>query len=173
MKKIWWILLLALFLVGCGKEKSLETIGDVQDTPVIVTMQQPLVQLPPQMSTPVLESEESGKLFLCDDYSVTLQTVSGGDLSETIRNATGMNIEDLQILQTQNDDIKCYQWVWAANGENGIQVGRGCVLDDGAYHYVLTALADEEVSGKVQSAWNEIFTSFQVIPELEEINTGS
>lgn len=173
MKKLWWILLLALLLMGCGKEKSLETIGDVQDTPVIATMQQPLVQLPPDMATPVMESEKAGKLYLCDAYSVTVQTVPAGDLSETIRNATGMNREDLQILQTKKDDTKCYQWVWAANGENGIQVGRGCVLDDGAYHYVLTALADEEMSGEVQSAWKEIFASFQVIPELEEINTGS
>jgi len=173
MKKLWIIALAALLLAGCGGEKSLETITDVLDTPVVSTTQQILVQLPPELSTPALQNGEDGTLYLCEDYSVVVQTVESGDLARTIQNATGMKKEDLQIIQTQQGDAKRYQWVWSANGENGIQIGRGCILDDGAYHYVLTALVDEDLGKKVQPVWNEIFASFRLTPEKEDINTGS
>lgn len=173
MKKLWILLLAVLLLAGCSKQTSLETIGDVQDAPVAATMQQVLVDLPPELSTPTLQDEGAGKLHLCDDYTVMVQTLEAGDLKRTIQTATGMDMENLQIMQTKQDDVKRYQFVWASNGESGIQVGRGCILDDGAYHYVLTAMADESRSGKVQPTWQEIFASFRVIEETEKINTGS
>ena len=94
-------------------------------------------------------------------------------MARTIRNTTGMDKENLQIVKTQQGDAKRYQWVWSTTGENGIQVGRGCILDDGTYHYVLTALTDEGKTEKVQSQWKEIFASFTLATEREEISTGS
>lgn len=173
MKKLWVIPLIALLFAGCGKKQTLETITDVQDTPVVSTVQRIQVQLPPELSTPALQGETTGTLYLCDDYSVTVQTVESGDLRRTIRDATGMDKESLQIIQTRQGATKRYQWVWTANGENGAQVGRGCVLDDGAYHYVLTALADETAAEKVQPQWKEIFASFTLAAEREEVSSGS
>jgi len=173
MKKIWIIPLLVALLAGCSKQPALETVTDVPYTPVISTVQRILVQIPPELSSPALQSEQAGKLYLCDDYSVTIQTVESGDLEKTIRNATGMQKKDLQILQTRQGDTKRYQWVWTANSETGIQVGRGCVLDDGTYHYVLTALTNENTFEKIKPAWKEIFASFRLASEREEVSTGS
>ena len=173
MKKLWVIPILALLLAGCGGEKALETVSDGEDTPVIATEQRVLLQLPQELSSPVLQSEKTGTLYICDDYSVTVQTVAAGDLNATIRNATGMNKEDLQIMQTEELGVKRYRWVWAAGGENGVQVGRGCILDDGNYHYVLTALADEDKASAVQGSWQEMFKSFGLAQEREPISTGS
>ena len=173
MKKLWIIPLVAILLAGCGKEKILETVSDVQDTPVVATQRRIQLHLPEELSAPVLQSEETGTLYLCDDYSVTVQTMEAGDLQRTIRNSTGMEKEDLQIIQTRQGNAKRYQWVWTAVGEQGMQVGRTCVLDDGAYHYVLTALVDEDKAEKVQPQWKEIFTSFSLATEREEISTGS
>ena len=173
MKKLWWIPLVALLLAGCGDQTALETITDVPLAPAVATVRRIQIQLPPELSTPVLQEEEQGTLYLCDDYSVTVQTVQAGDLGKTIRDATGIAKENLQIMQTKRSDVKCYQWVWTANTETGIQVGRGCVLDDGAYHYVLTALADESIAGQVQPVWKEIFASFCLATEREEVSTGS
>ena len=173
MKKLWVIPLVVFLLAGCGKKENLETMSDVPVAPVAAMEQRIQLQLPPELSAPALESETAGKLYLCDDYSVTVQTVSAGDLDKTIRNATGIGREELQILQTRQGNAKRYQWVWSANGETGTQVGRGCVLDDGTYHYVLTAMADEEMAGKVSEQWREIFTSFSLATEREEISTGS
>lgn len=173
MKKIWLVVPLVLLIAGCSQQVSLETITDVPDTPVISAMQKALIQLPEELSTPVLESEENGTLYLCDDYALTVHTVQGGDLAKTIFNATGLDKETLQIIQTEQSGVKRYQWIWTTVGESGTQVGRGCVLDDGNYHYVLTALCGEEIAGELQSQWREIFASFRLTPEREAISTGS
>ena len=173
MKKLWVIPLLLLLLAGCGKKPALETVSDQLDTPAVATMQRIQLQLPPELSAPVLESKESGSLYLCDDYSLAVQTVESGDLQKTIRNLTGMQKDDLQIIQTQQGDIKRYQWVWSTTGENGAQVGRACILDDGTYHYVLTALCDEGKTEKVQTQWKEIFASFCLAAEREQVSIGS
>ena len=173
MKRFFVMVALVSLLAGCGKNTALETVTDVPDTPVVAAVQRMLLHLPEELSAPTLQNEETGTLYLCDDYSLALQTVSSGDLKKTILEATGMEKENLEILQTGNGNVKRYQWVWTATGETGIQVGRGCVLDDGTYHYVLTALADEAVSGKVQPVWKEIFASFGLSAEREEVSSGS
>ena len=173
MKKLWVIPLLAILLAGCGGKTALETVTDIPVAPVVAEMRRIQVQLPPELSSPALQEEKGGTLYLCDEYSVMLQTVQSGDLEKTLRDATGLSKADLQMIQTRRDDAKCYQWVWSANGETGTQVGRGCILDDGAYHYVLTALADEEAAKQAQPAWKEIFASFCLATEREEVSTGS
>ncbi|MBR4017363.1 MAG: membrane lipoprotein lipid attachment site-containing protein [Oscillospiraceae bacterium] len=173
MKKLWIILLATLVLSGCSKKDVLETVTDVQDTPAAVVAQRIQLYLPQELSAPVLQNEESGALYLCEDYAVSTQVLESGDLNKTIRSVTGMEKDSLQIIETKKQDSACYQWVWATGGENGIQLGRGCVLDDGVYHYVLTAQANEEAAGKIQDTWNEIFTSFSLATEREEISTGS
>ena len=173
MKKLWVILLVVLLIAGCEKKQTFETMADAPDTPVVSTERRIQVQLPPELSAPTLESEETGSLYLCDDYSVAIHTVESGDLQETIRTATGMEKDALQIIQTRQGDAKRYQWVWTTTGENGVQIGRGCVLDDGFYHYVLVAQADEHAASKVQEEWKEIFASFTLATEREEVSTGS
>lgn len=172
MKKMLAILLTVILLAGCGKKDVMETVSDVQSVPTAAIQQEILVYLPPELSVPALQDESAGELYLCDDYSVTVQTVASGDLAKTVRNATGMEKEDLQIIKTRQGDVVRYQWVWAANGERGIQVGRGCILDDGAYHYVLTALAEEGAAKRVQDTWKEMFASFR-LNGVEKISTGS
>lgn len=173
MKKLWMIPLVVLFLVGCGKKPALETITDVPDTPVVSAVQRIQMQLPPELSSPVLEGESGSSLYLCDDYTVAVQTLEAGSLQKTIRETTGMDKEKLQIIQTKQGNIKRYQWVWTTTGENGTQIGRACILDDGAYHYVLTALTDESKAEKLQPQWKEMFASFTLATEREEISTGS
>lgn len=173
MKKICLILLIAALLTGCSGKGSLETVSDVPYTPVMANQKRIQLQLPPELSAPVLENEESGSLYVCDTYSLTLQTVTSGDLKKTILDATGMDQGQLDVLQTHRGDAKCYQWVWSANSETGTQIGRACVLDDGTYHYILTAVADEKNGREVQPQWREIFASFSLATEKEPISTGS
>lgn len=173
MKRLFIVFLVVIFLTGCGKKPVLESVSDVLTAPAATVMRRVQIQLPPELSAPVMQDEQSGTLYLCDTYSVTLQTVESGDLEKTIRKVTGMDKKELQILQIRRGEAKCYQWIWAANAETGIQLCRGCILDDGAYHYVLTAQTDESTSQQVQSAWQEIFASFCLATEQEEVSTGS
>lgn len=173
MKKLWVILLAALLLCGCGKEETLETVSDVQTEQVMAKMQEIRVNLPPELSAPALQSQDGSTLYLCEDYSVMVQTLQAGDLAQTIRSVTGLEKENLQIQTTNQGSAKCYRFVWATTGEQGTQVGRACILDDGAYHYVLTAQADEGVTEKLQTTWKEMFASFCIAPEKEPVSTGS
>ncbi len=173
MKKLLIIPLIVLLLCGCSKETMLETVNDEQAEQVLAAVQRVQLHLPPELSTPALQSQENGTLYLCDDYSVTVQTLQSGDLIKTIRSTTGLDKENLQIQTTRQGTVKRHQFMWTANGEQGTEVGRTCILDDGVYHYVLTALAGEEAAGQVQETWREIFASFCLATEREPVSTGS
>lgn len=173
MKRLLAILLIVLLLCGCSKETMLETVTDDMAEPVVAAVQRVQLHLPPELSAPALQSQENGTLYLCDDYSVTVQTLPSGDLRKTIHTTTGLDKENLQIQTIAQGDVKRHQFMWTANGEQGIEVGRTCILDDGVYHYVLTALAGEEAAGQVQQTWREIFASFCLATEREPVSTGS
>ena len=173
MKKLCALLLFALLLTGCGGNDARETISDNHDVSTMAQMQTLAVQLPKELSAPVLESQTAGKLYLCDDYWVSVQTVSAGDLNQTVYNITGMQKDKLDIFQSKQGNVKRYQWVWSTTGEDGIEVGRACVLDDGNYHYIVTAQASEAVAGSLQEVWREMFASVRLSEEKDPFNTGS
>lgn len=173
MKKVWVLFAAALVLVGCGEQPTLETVADENIQAVSAVMQQVLLELPDTLSTPVMENSEQGALYLGDNYTLTLHTTQAGDLEDTLRQATGFSRKDLQLMQTGNRDIQRYECVWTAAGENENQVGRLCVLDDGAYHYVLTAMTGESQAGQLRQTWNTLFDSFRLVSTEIDVNTGS
>ncbi len=173
MKKWMGILMCGILLAGCSAQPVMETIGDVLDQPAMAPVQQVLLQLPEDVSAPAMESDAGEVFYQCDGYTLMLQTLPSGDLNRSIAAATGYEKEDLQLIQTHRDNAVCYQGVFVSAGEKGEQMGRLCLLDDGAYHYVLTAMAEAEEAGKLQEAWNELFTSFRLTETKEDVNTGS
>ena len=172
MKKCWIVLLALVMLTGCGQPAESETVSDVYAPQQQPAARQIMVQLPPEAFTPVLQTERES-LYLCDRYSISVGTYEAGDLQKTIQNATGYLPEDLQIQKTVQDGVSRYNFIWTAASEEGIQVGRSCILDDGNYHYVLTAMAEESVAGELQSTWHEVFSSFQLADKETDFNTGS
>lgn len=172
MKKCWIILLVLVLLSGCGQPASLETVSDVYEQQVLPREQRVMLQLPPEVYTPTLQTD-TGSLYLCDRYSVSLATCRAGDLQQTVQTAAGFLPENLQMQQTMQQQNKRYSFTWTAASEEGVQVGRGCILDDGYYHYVLTAMASEEDMGDLRETWHEIFASFRVTEDREDLSTGS
>ena len=155
-----------LLLSGCSPQKTMETVTDVYIQP----QQQPqqiLLELPQYSYVPVMEAGETDKMYLCDGYTVCIQTLESGDLDRTLRQVTGYNRQQLQLQQIGDR----YQCVYAAAGEEQTQVGRTCIIDDGAYHYALTVMAPAEQAGTLREEIQQIFQSFNV--SLEPISTGS
>ena len=171
MKILLTILILTLTLTACGAEPVLETIGDVPIQSVSAPAKQIIVDLPDGSITPAAGSTETGQLYICDDYVLTIVTAASGDLKKTVLDATGYTPEELQIIKTVQDTYDRYDTVWTAAGEEGQQIGRLCILDDGSYHYVLTAMTAAEQAGKLQPVWQDMFSSFRVTDE--NVNTGS
>lgn len=159
MRKWWVLLLLCLCLAGCAEEAVFERVEDDVVIPVMAEPKGISLTLPEEAVLPAMETD-SGRIYLCRDYDVSVQTLAGGDLQETIRSVSGYNRENLTVIETASGDLDCYEFVWTASGELGDQVCRCRILDDGSYHYVLTATADADMIGEYQEIWNGMFESF-------------
>lgn len=161
MKK-WLIFgLLAIFLTGCTPEPTMETISDTLEEPVMAEPREISVRLPGEASIPAIESD-AGRVYTCGDYDLAIQTLEGGDLDGTVRSLTGFGREELTVLETEQDGVKRYDFVWASAGDEGEQLGRGVILDDGSYHYTMTVLRDAEPTESLQVVWSDVFGSFSL-----------
>ena len=138
-------------------------MDDVSVQPVIAPMQQVQVSLPDEAAAPAMEDGAGSKIYLCDGYTVTVQTFSGGDLDKTLQQATGFSRESLTLLETGHDGVTRYDCAWSTMGEGGNQVCRGVVLDDGRAHYVVCVMAPESEAGAFRETWQNILSSVTLV----------
>ncbi len=161
MKK-WLILgMLLLLLTGCGTQEAMETVSDEYLVPVGVLLREVAVELPAEAASPAVESD-SGRLYLCNGYEISIQTLQAGDLNATVRAISGYDQQDLTVMYRPEAGIDRYEFVWACVGEDGDQVGRAAVLDDGANHYVLSVLGDADMAKQNQPVWVRMFQTFHL-----------
>lgn len=174
MKKLWIIAVCAFLLSGCTQPESLETVADPVVTPEIPEPMAAVFNMPPEAVQQTVAEENAGQLYICDGYTMTLQTVPGGDIRETLRNATGFLPSQLELIETRQGSAKEYQFVWTSVSDTGDQLCRGSVLDDGNYHYVLTAMAPYETAGVLsRGQWQEVFSSFRLMKPEDIVSSGS
>ena len=164
MKKCLTVVMLALLLAGCSEPKTFETMSDVYYEPETPVAAQISLTLPEDAAVSVMKNPLTGSIYLCDGYSVTVQTVSAGDLDATLRDTTGFPRENLLVMEREDGANRRYECVWAAAGEGEDQVGRAVVLDDGNYHYVLTVMAGADRAGDLAETWQQIIDSFSTAP---------
>ena len=159
MKRWGCICLFVILLSGCKAEETLETVSDEWIVPVMAQPREISVRMPEDLVLPVLE-QEGRQLYMGPNYEIMLETMAAGDLQATIRNLSGYEQEQLTILETDQGEWNRYEFVWTAAGEQGHRLGRAVILDDGDYHYCMTALRDAEESLIV---WQDVFQSFSLI----------
>ncbi len=164
MKKCWIILFLALLLTGCGAAETFETVADDLMQPAMAPAGELTVALPESAAAQVIRSEEGERLYLCDDYVLTIHTLDSGDLEETAKTLCGFGTDSLTMIETVSEDVKRYEWVWTSAGEGGDQMGRAVVLDDGNYHYCMTVMAEAEKAGALEKEWNGVLSSVSIAP---------
>ena len=151
----------SVLLAGCGAEETFETVSDVYAAPVSVQTKEISVSLPMEAAAPAVEGD-SGRIYLCEDYEITVQTMDAGNLDASVRSVCGYGRDDLTIMETASDQLKRYEFVWASVGETGDRVGRAAILNDGIHHYVLSVLGDEESAEEHSAVWQDMFRSFSV-----------
>lgn len=157
--KRWLWLLLPVLLCGCGAAETVETVTDEWLVPAMAQPREVTVRLPEDLTMPVME-QGSRRLYLAEDYELLVETVSAGDLDATIQSLSGYERDRLTVMETRQGDVRRYEFVWTTTGEQGQQLGRGVILDDGSYHYCLSALRDPEESLIV---WQDVFGSFALV----------
>lgn len=157
MKKVSILLALLLLLTGCGGNEVFERVEDVY-APVAETPKKLALSLPKDAAVATV-SGSSGTLYLCDGYTVAVETLSGGDLNRTFKTITGFSSDRLTVMAREKDGITAYRCVWTSAGEGGDQVGRSLILDDGAFHYAVTVMASASDATVLQDAWQSLFQS--------------
>ena len=161
MKRILVILLCLLCFTGCNATETMETISDDLTVSAGATASEITVSV--ERDGAVLFCGEDGsKLYLCDGYSVMVQTLKGGDVAKSVQAVTGFPKENLTVMQTEKNGIVSYEYVWCATGEGEDQICRGVLLDDGAYHYAVTVMADYTQAGQLQSTWENVLNSVEL-----------
>lgn len=159
MKRIWCFLLAGVLFCGCSGEQVTETVCDELLLSAMAPQKELSVKLPAHAAKATLAAEDGAQLYFCDDYTLTVQTCTAGDLNRTARELCGYGATQLTVLETKLGGVKRYDWTWTSAGESGAQVGRAAVLDDGDYHYCLTVMADEAEGGSLDSQWDTLFAS--------------
>ena len=172
MKKLIVLLLLTSMLLGCGAEETFEIVEDVIPVEPVAAPQQFFVSLPDDALTPTFQ-DDSEELYVCQGYTISKQILPSGDLEKTVNNLTGLSREDLQIIQTFDENADRYDLVWTTAGEECLQLGRACILDDGNYHYVLSSLAEEETAGQLRDVLQDMYDSCKLLDPDINLSTGS
>lgn len=158
MKRCLCLLLCMWCLTGCTAEVY-ETLGDVEHVVgTVAPMRKVVMELPGDAA--VLTASGGNTMYSCQDYTLALQTLPGGDLHATIQSVSGFEKSQLMVMETVCGDHKRYEFVWIAAGEGGDTICRAAVVDDGSYHYCVTAMAQEEAAGDLREEWNAVFASF-------------
>lgn len=164
MKK-WCIVAVAagLLLSGCGTQTTFETIADEVSQQVLAVPREMKVQLPSESAVFTMESPAHRTLYDCDGYIAATQSLPGGDVSSTLKEVTGYTLDQLKPVETEAGVYQRYDFVCTMAGENGDEVCRGTLIDDGSYHYVLTLTAQAEQVHDLEKTWKEITESFMII----------
>ena len=172
MKKLIVLCLLAALLTGCKAQETFETVEDLPVVETTAVAKQFFVALPEDAATPTFQSETE-EIFVCEDYTISKQILESGDLERTFQTLTGKNREDLEVIQTAQETHDRYDFVWTSAGEEGLQLGRACILDDGNYHYTLTTMTREESFDEVRETIQDIFDSCKLLDPDVNLSTGS
>lgn len=161
MKKLCLIIALALILTGCGAQETFETVNDPMDVAAVAQEGTIIVNLPQEAAANAMESED-GTLYLCGSYHVVVQTLPGGDLDATLRAVTGYGRDAVSVMETERFGMDRYDFVWTASSEQGDQVGHGCVISDGSYHYCVSTMGSAEDYLQYEDQWEALFSSFYI-----------
>ena len=159
LKKWIAIGICAVLLTGCASP-TFETLGDIPHQQVAAPVPRKVVLTLPDGAVKSVWSGEGDTMYLCEDYTVHLQTLDSGDLKSSIRQLSGFDNDQLTLMQSRCGDHDRNEWVWTAAGEGGDVICRCTVLSDGSFHYAMTLTADASAAGKLTQEWNDIMSTF-------------
>lgn len=163
MKRCCILLILVLLMSGCQTEMPSETVSDELLIAVDGPMAELVLALPEEAAEQTMMGEDTDRLYFCDGYTLCVQTLKGGDLSASVRSLCGYDLEAVDLIKTPSDGVKRYDWVWTSASEDGDQLGRAVLLDDGVYHYCVSTMADTNGVGDLVAQWNSIFSSVNLL----------
>ena len=173
MKIVIILMVLTMLLTGCAAQETFETVQNIIPVEPVASPQQFFASLPEEAAAPTFQDGDREELYVCQDYCISKQILDGGDMRKTLLAVTGKNQEELELIKTKDALWDRYDFVWTSAGEEGLQLGRACLLDDGNFHYVLSVMAQEETAGALRQTITDMLDSCSLLdPELD-LSIGS
>lgn len=166
MKRIFLLVICVLLLSGCSAEQTMETLADDLPVSAAVDASKIFISVDGEDAA-VFYDGNGGELYLCEGYTVAVQTLAGGDVARSVELLTGFSKENLTVMQTTRGGLAAYEYVWCAAGESEDQICRGMLIDDGTYHYAVTVMADYTLAGQLQDTWQMVFDSVTINTDSE------
>lgn len=158
MKKFCFAILCVFMLSGCSSVETMETIRDDEAFPVMGEAAKVHLSIPEIENAQVVEDGAGSKIYLFNDFCVTVQTLDGGNMEKTLELVSGFDAGKLTLLKTEQDDCLQFRCAWSSTGEQEDLLCRAVVVDDGRYHYAVTVMADSSEIAEQPELWDILDT---------------
>ena len=145
MKKLVWMLVLMMICAGCGNTEApvFETITDEISEPVSAEPKPVSVWLPDGAAAQTMAEGESGECYTWGACELRIRTMDSGDIRATLQTLPGLDPDRLTVMEYEREGVQLYQSVWSMTSEDGVNLGRCMVADDGNYHYCISLVSPE------------------------------
>ncbi len=149
---------LALLLSGCAEQEvAWETVSDdpaLQAGSILPEPYEILVALPSDAE----QTMETGVYAnAAEEYEVVTQVLPASTVQTAIRQISGFDAEDLEVVKLQFGSLPEYQFAWANETEEGTVYSRALLVASDSYYYVLQFHAHGRSRAAEQ---RDVFASF-------------
>lgn len=156
-----WIAMVGV-LCGCAAEPVYETIADSwEQTAPAASPGKMEVPLPEGAEMEVMEAL-GDSYYRVGNWELWTKVLTGGDVQKSFEALSALDVRGLTVLERDRGDLRCYETTWAVTSEEGGQVVRAGILDDGNYHYCICLSAPEDEAGDAGQVFSEVFQAVRI-----------
>lgn len=166
MKKLGFVLMMALLLAGCGRQAQ-ETMEYVQDTAEAGNAYVISIDAPEDA---VCEAFGDGDLLYTaadGTYTIIAEELAADSLEEAVRQVSGFSPDALEIVALDGDGVGEYHFAWASCSEEGETVSRCALYAGGGHYYAVTMTQASGLGGTYDAVAEAVFSSVRL--ESEQI----
>lgn len=160
------VLSAALLLAGCSAapaawetvdDEIVEASGPLEE-PYIITFGVPTDVDDP----PVTDGSRCLYVQKDGDYEILSDVFTARNCGEAIRQLSGFEAAELDVLETERFGLPEYRFAWASESDEGTFVSQAALVEDGSYYYALVFSVREGLGGQYADCAEAVFSSFGV-----------
>ena len=156
MKWVGMLLFLTM-LCGCGAQPVWERVED--ELPAAVNFYEMNLDLP--SDAVLLEEQADCKLYQSGDLEITTSSFSAQNLQDAVKQLSGFEPQNLNILQTTSGGMEEYQFAWYAETAEGGRIFRADLIMDETRCYAVVCSGPES-AGNFHEQSRQVIAAFSL-----------